>query len=197
MKKLITIFLVILTLVFAPLSVSAAKLPEVTDHEKVKVYLFWADYCGHCHNFIKYFSNKAANYEDYFEIVTFQTNNSKENSALMEELIKNYDDVKGGIPFIIIGSKFHQEGFGTDGKNIIDAALDAYEDKDYEDIVAKTIKETEIKAESKSYYDACTVAGVSCSREKSSGLSDGTVIAIIFGVIILGFGALVIFSRKK
>jgi len=197
MKKFITSILVILTFIFMPINASAKKLPEVTEHEKVKVYLFWADYCQHCHDLIKYFSNKAANYEDYFEIVTFQTNNNKENSALMEELIKDYDDVRGGIPFIMIGSDFHQEGFGSDGSNIIEAALKAYQDDKYEDIVAKTIKETESKAESKSYYDACTVAGVSCSREKSSGLNDGTIIAIIFGVIILGFGALVVFSRKK
>ena len=32
---------------------------------------------------------------------------------------------------------------------------------------------------------------------EEEGLSDGAVVAIIFGILILGFGGLVLYSRKK
>lgn len=200
MKKYILGLITALLIIATP-SVKAAQkidVPEVTDHEKVKVYLFWADYCGHCHDFIKYFSDKAATYDDYFEIVTYQVNSNENNSKFLSEVAKDYDDWKGGIPLIVIGEKFHQVGFGSNGSNIIEEALTAYQDDEYVDHVAEVGKTFEQETEEKSYYDACSVIGVKCLRPgEKKGLSDGIILAIIFGVIIVGFGSLVLISRKK
>ena len=55
-----------------------------------------------------------------------------------------------------------------------------------------------IDAKETTFVDACDVSGIKCkTADSKSGISDGAVIGIIFGVIVLGFGGLVVLSRKK
>ena len=55
-----------------------------------------------------------------------------------------------------------------------------------------------IDAKETTFVDACNVSGIKCkTADSKSGISDGAVIGIIFGVIVLGFGGLVVLSRKK
>ena len=170
MKKIITIFLVICSLIFIP----NVKALDIARKEKVKIYLFWGSYCPHCHDFIKYMIDNYDEYKEYGEVITFQVDGYKENLKLMNEVSKNYDDVSGGIPLIIIGSDFHQEGFGKDGSGIIAAIKDAYNSDSYKDIVRITIKDSNVEGTSKSLEDASKVIGYT-SNEFNSYSSNNEV----------------------
>ena len=49
------------------------------------------------------------------------------------------NELKGGIPLIVIGNSFVQSGFGSDGSQIISAALEENKNKNYTDTVSKII----------------------------------------------------------
>ena len=200
MKKYIITLLIALFVAFVP-TAKAVEVPEKTDHEVVKINLFWASWCSHCHDFIEYFSDKYADYSDYFEIVTYlvDTDNGRneENGALMQAAAEYFDE-DAAYPLIVVGDNYHQLGFGSDGSNIIKAALDEYQNEDYVDIVTELIAKEKVNPEVKDFEYACSTAKVKCSGAKETKkISDGVVIGIIFGVIILGFGGLIIYSNKK
>lgn len=198
MKKFIVLLFIIGVFLFIP-SAKAIELPEKTDHEKVKLHLFWSSNCPHCHDLMTYFSKRYVNYLDYFEIVTYQTNEGADNFTLLKEVLKYHNRTeKIGVPVVVIGSDYYKMGFGSDGSEIIEEALKAYKDDNYEDLVEKTKKEIDSKAEEKTFVDACNIAKIKCATPNGKkGLSDGVVIGIIMGVLILGFGGLILLSKKK
>lgn len=150
MKRKITIILLMITLLFVP-------RVKASTNEKVNVYLFWGSYCSHCHHFIKYMTDNYDLYKDYAEVITYQIDGYEDNALLMEEVSKNFDDVNGYIPLIIVGDDFHQEGFGQDGTNIINAIKAAYEDNDYKDLVKKAIDSSKNKGIAKTLKEASEV----------------------------------------
>ena len=56
---------------------------------------------------------------------------------------------------------------------------------------------SETSLEEAADYYGFNMAGFDGNPTEEEGLSDGAVVAIIFGILILGFGGLVIYSRKK
>lgn len=200
MKKYFLLIVTVLSFVFAPV-VSASKLPEKTEHEKVKIYLFRGEGCGHCKDFLAYFIDKYSEYEDYFEIVTYESWTNDKNQKLMLAVKKAMDvEQDGSVPFIVVGDKYQNVGFGeSTGQEIIDEALKLYQDSKYKDLVASIIKEEKMDNEPLSLLKAAEEEGIIKLDEDGNikeGLNDGLVIGIIFGVVILGFVALVFFSRK-
>ena len=213
MKKYIVLLISIVGVLFAT-NVKAAKieLPEKTDHEIVKVYLFRGAGCSHCYDFLTYFSDKFKDYEDYFQIAAYESWNNSTNQKLMLAVKKIVgEEESGSVPFIVIGDDYKLMGFGAkSGEEIIEAALKAYQDENYTDIVKRAIKDNNLspkaetiaqaaKEESISVKDEYTKTDITEVYENHStkkGLSDGAVIAIVFGVIILGFAGLVVLSRK-
>lgn len=200
MKKYLIILITVLSLLIIP-NVKAADvdLPEKTDHEKVKINLFWSSQCQHCHDFINYFKNRYVDYVDYFEIVGYQVNNNVDNSNLMKAvgIALGHDEKSlNGVPLIVIGEQ-NQRGFGSDGKELIEMALEEYQNADYKDLVNEVKKEESIEVESKNFSEVCSAAGVRCKKLGNSGLSDTAVIIIIFVIVIGGFAGLTIYSRKK
>lgn len=206
MKKYIILIIAVLGLLIIP-NVSAAKidLPEKTDHEKVKVYLFRGEGCPHCQDFLAYFVDVFKDYEDYFEIVSYESwkdDNNKKLLLAVKKAVGEEEDV--GVPFIVVGSNYHLLGFGDDsGEEIINEALKAYQDEKYTDIVAKAIKDEKISANSESLVKAADSEGIKVKKEyledegiEKKGLSDGVIVGIVFAVILLGFGGLVFISRK-
>lgn len=201
MKKiLLAIFAAFSIMIMANVK-AEIELPAITDHEKVVVYLFRADTCPHCHDFLEYFAENYYKYKDYFEIVTYEVND-QDNYELMQSA-KEYmgnDDV-GHVPYIVVGNSFEKLGFGEDGTEVIEAALNAYQDENYEDIVKNIIAEQDLNVNPNTLKEACDeldfeVVGLDGEVPKA-GLSDGAIVGIIFGAIILGFALLVVFSRKK
>ncbi len=203
MKKVCLGILLALCLVIAP-KVSAAEneeLPAITDHEKVTVYLFRSSTCGHCHDFLEYFAENYYKYQDYFDIVTYEVSD-EENFNLMQAAKERMGESdEGSIPYIVIGNTFDQLGFGTDGTEIIETALEAYEDESYEDLVSQIIEEEGFNPDAETLQEACDESNINTvglnGEDPEAGLSDGAIVAIIFGILILGFGGLVLYSRKK
>ena len=126
-------------------------------------------------------------------------------------IAKQVGEDPGYVPLVIIGDTYHVLGWDESvGKRIIDEALKAYQDENYTDIVKKAIKDNNLspkaetiaqaaKEESISVKDEYTKTDITEVYENHSakkGLSDEAVIAIVFGVIILGFAGLVVLSRK-
>ncbi|HIS11912.1 MAG TPA: LPXTG cell wall anchor domain-containing protein [Candidatus Onthocola stercoravium] len=201
MKKVILGFLVALSLFVMPGVKADEDLPVITDHEKVTVYLFRSSSCGHCHDFLEYFAQNYYKYQDYFEIVSFEVSDG-ENYELMSAVKERMGaDVDGRIPYIVIGNSFDQLGFDTDGQEIIDEALAAYQDESYQDYVGSIIEEEGYEPSDETLEEAAESLGINVvglnGEDPEAGLSDGAIVAIIFGILILGFGGLVLYSRKK
>ena len=201
MKKVILGFLVALSLFVMPGVKADEDLPVITDHEKVTVYLFRSSSCGHCHDFLEYFAQNYYKYQDYFEIVSFEVSDG-DNYELMSAVKERMGaDVDGRIPYIVIGNSFDQLGFGTDGQEIIDEALAAYQDESYQDYVGSIIEEEGYEPSDETLEEAAESLGINVvglnGEDPEAGLSDGAIVAIIFGILILGFGGLVLYSRKK
>ncbi len=205
MKKYIILIIAMFGFLIMPnVSAKEASLPEVTDHEKVKVYLFRGAGCSHCYDFLTYFASLDTDYSDYFEIVAYESWENSDNQKLMlavKELVG--EEADAGVPFIVVGGDYHFLGFADDtGEEIINEALKAYQDEKYTDIVAKAIKDEKLSPTAETLAEAATSEGIKVNENTSSkdeddkGISDGVVVAIVFGVIILGFGGLVLISRK-
>jgi len=154
MKKVL--LFIISLLLFIP-AVRAAEInkPKVTNHEKVNIYLFWASWCPHCHDFINYFSDKYDEYDDYFDIITYQLDSESEienisNNQLLSAVREEVKNDSSGIPFIIVG-KWYQVGFGLDGSNIIEEALNAYQSTKYVDVVKSVSNSKELTGYSNTF----------------------------------------------
>lgn len=203
MKKYLLLIVAVLGLLIMP-NVKAEELPEVTDHEKVKVYLFRGEGCSHCYDFLTYFIDTYKDYEDYFEIVVYESWKNSANQELMLAVKEKVgEDVDIAVPFIVVGSNYEITGFNDEiGEKIIATALKEYQSDKYSDLVAKVAKSEKVNPNAESIKEAALSEGVVVSdvdteEEKDKGISDGVVIGIVFGVLILGFGGLVVLSRKQ
>lgn len=198
MKKFLLTILVALSIILIPNVSAKINVPEKTDHEKVKVYLFWSSTCKNCHNLISYFGDKYDAYEDYFEIVTYQVNTDKGNSELSNAIAEDVGEDPGYIPLVIIGNTYHVLGWDDSlGETIIKEALKAYEDDNYTDIVAKEINDNKLEVTEKSFTEACDLVNIKHGVSAKDKIDTKFVICFITIVVILGFGGLVILSRKK
>lgn len=200
MKKVVLSLLVALSLLIVPNVKAVDDLPTITDHEKVTVYLFRSSTCINCQNFLEYFSENYYQYQDYFDIVSFEVNQSG-NYELVSLVKERFNVDHSGVPYIVVGNNWDQLGFGSNGEAIINAALDAYEDESYTDLVAEIIEEEGLDVTSETLEEAAASHGFEVvglnGEDPNAGLSDGAIVAIIFGILILGFGGLIIYSRKK
>lgn len=212
MKKYIVLLVSIFGVLFAS-NVKAEKieLPKKTDHEIVKVYLFRGAGCSHCYDFLTYFSDKFKDYEDYFQIAAYESWNNSTNQKLMlavKKIVGESEDAS--VPFIVIGNDYKLMGFGANsGEEIIKAALKAYQDENYTDIVKKAIEDNNLTPTAETIAQAANDEGISVKEEytttdinntysdqKAEKKSDGVIVGIVFAVILLGFGGLVFISRK-
>lgn len=198
MKKLLIVLITILNLFFIIPVEAKTSLPEKTNHEKVKVYLFWSSTCTNCHNLMKYFANKYQDYESYFEIVTYQVNNDKNNASLASTIAEQVGEKPGYVPLVIIGNTYHVLGWDDSlGEVITKEALKAYEDKEYTDIVAQKIKDNKLDVKEKSFAEACDVVGIKYNINTKNKVDTKFVIGFICVTIILGTIGLIILSRKR
>lgn len=198
MKRFLIILITVFSIFLMPTVEAKTSLPEKTDHEKVKVYLFWSSTCSNCHNLIKYFANKYQDYEDYFEIVTYQVNNDSNNSSLASTIAEQVGEKPGYVPLVVIGSTYHVLGWQDSvGETITKEALKAYQDEDYTDIVAQEIDAQKLDAKTKTFEEACDIIGVKYGASAKTKVDSKFVIVFIVGVVMLGIGGLAILARKN
>ena len=120
-----------------------------------------------------------------------------ENGELQE-----YFDVDGvgSIPYFVIGENFDNLGYAT--TEIVEEALKQYQSDDYKDFVAEFIEKGDYNGlKTETLEEACAAKGIKYganSKNTEEGkLSDGAIVAIIFTVVIVGFGVLVLSSRQQ
>lgn len=190
MKKLLVSLICLLT--FGIVNVNAIELPEVTDHEKVTIYIFRGTGCGYCKQALTYFNDNIATYSDYIEVKTYEVWQNQYNNELMLDVAEKMGDELKGVPYIVIGNSYSENGFASSlAEAMVEAALNEYQNPEYVDLVAETSKDHG-KAEISSLREACIEEEIIVEK------SDNTLLVLgIFAVVLGGGIALVAFSRKK
>lgn len=145
MKKILNI-LIILVLSFGLVTGVSAK-----EDDRVKVHVFYAEWCGNCqnlHNFLNELSEDK-NYNKMFEIVYYRIDNDSRygknpNFEKNKEIylkVRNYfgDKIEDGIPLYFIGDTF-KEGFPDSAKEYIKEQIkENYYKKDKVDVIQDII----------------------------------------------------------
>lgn len=145
-------FLIVLALVlFMPfmVNVSAEKKNEAKENKKVNVYLFRGDGCPHCAEAEEWFDelSKDEEYSKYYTLVDYEVWYSEDNAKLMEKVAKELGTEANGVPFMVIGDKYYS-GFSSDMTDEIKETIkDAYNNKDYKDVVENLVKSNNKKDE--------------------------------------------------
>lgn len=172
--------------------VNAVEVPKVTDHEIVKVYVFWRDGCGYCESLIEALNEVEEEYLEYFEIVTIDVYGGSNGD--LYDYISNLLGDSGYVPYTVVGSE-HIAGFNLDG--ILEAAFSEYQNDEYEDILGAY-------ASSVGDYDledleyACDYKGIEYWNvsEKETDSSSYIVVGVFF-VILAAILCLIFIPRKK
>lgn len=120
-------YILITLLLFLPLSVGAK--------EKINVYLFEGDGCGHCAAAAEFFESIDDEYKDYFNLVQYEVWHSGENSNLMREVATCFDEQADGVPYIVIGDQTFL-GYAPVRDDILkEAIVDAYSSDEQFDVM--------------------------------------------------------------
>ena len=199
MKKVFGFCLALLASFVLIGSAYAIEKPKVTDHEKINVYIFRGSGCSHCYDALTYLYGLNGEYDDYFNVVTYEVWYNQGNSALAKDVAAKIGDEMGGVPYIVIGDKSFA-GFGdSTGAAIIETALEAYQNKKYKDVVASVVKAGSYDEESETLAEAAYAEGITevAPTKVEEDKDDTIVILAVFVVIVGGFGALIYSSRKK
>lgn len=159
MKKILSILLV--GLLFIPMLTSAevttqnleeALTEEGIKHDlkdykesddKINIYLFRGNGCGHCKNFITFLYENIDELGKYFNLVSYEIFYNQDNSKLMSKVSKFFGEEATGVPYIVIGDKYFS-GFGEGLKEDIKKAIkDLYNEKDRYDVFEEMDKPVE------------------------------------------------------
>ncbi len=164
---------------------------DVSAKNKVTIYVFRGSTCNHCEEALTYLNNHKNEIDENVEIVTYEVWDNANNSRLQDTVATKLGvDIVGknyGVPFIVIGNQYIS-GYngGSTFNKMMATATDYINDEEYQDVVSETVEELNIKVKSLTLNDLFS--------EPNKAVT--IVIYSIFGAIILGFGAMIIFSRK-
>ena len=211
MRKVVKIILPIIMLLCLINNVKAESLnitkPQVTNHEKIKVYIFRGDGCPHCEDFLNYFNVNIHEYTDYFEIVAFESWKDAANVKLrkkINDLFSIEEKRETTVPLIIVGN-WHTFGFSdTLGETIINKALEEYQNDNYEDVVSNLITDQELESTPETLQEACEKENIKVIQseeeiietEKAKNNKNGMFLVIVFGALV-GIVGLIVFIAKK
>ncbi len=199
MKKLLLIVCALFLLLCSTGNVYAKKLdidlPKVTEHEKVKIYLFRGKGCTHCYDFLTYFNEHFNQFKKYIEIVSFETYKDNDNKVLKNK-VNDYLEItdekdRGSVPLIVIGNWYTLGFVESDGIDIIKEALKQYENADYVDGVAKLINDENIQNNPETLREACNQENIIDNSNSNN------ILIIILVFLVMGFSSVIILSKKK
>jgi len=183
MKKFLLGVILLLSLIILP--------KEVLASDKVTIYIFRGSTCNHCEEALNYINDHKDEINENIEIVTYEvfenSNNSKLQDAVAEKLGVDTTAKDYGVPFIVIGDKYIK-GYGGAATFIkmMDIAEDYLDDDNYKDVINETIKDLNIKVKGLLLEDIFS--------EPSKVVT--IVVYSIFGAVVLGIVAMIVFSRK-
>ncbi len=181
LKKFLLILL-LLCVVVLPKQVNAAS-------DTITVYLFRGETCQHCEDALEYINDHRNLIPENVEIVTYEVWNNEENATLMDTVADRLEVDKStnyGTPLFVVGSEYIK-GYGTGTwEELFEYAEEYANEGGYEDVVAKTIKDENFEVKSLTLDDLYS--------EPSPVVT--IIVYCVFGVIVLGFVAMIVFSRK-
>ncbi len=181
MKKVLLILCLLTSMVFLPKNVFAS--------DTITVYLFRGETCSHCEDALEYINNHRDLIPENVEIVTYEVWENEENATLMDtvaDLLEVDKSTNYGTPFFVVGNEY-VKGYGTGTwEELFNYAEDYANEGGYEDVVARTIEDEKLEVESLTLDDLYS--------EPSPVVT--IVVYCIFGAIVLGFIAMIVFSRK-
>jgi glutaredoxin len=183
MKKIIISIITIMLLIL-PINAKA-------ESNEVTIYMFRSTQCNHCEDALEYLNENKDSIPEGVKLKTYQVYQNSNNIKLLEQIQKdlNFDkDDIGSIPLFIIGEEYI---FGYSGpadiKKAFNLAEEAKNDSEYKDIVKETISKLSLKD------DYMMLDEIFSEPSKVATM----IVFGIFGAIVLGFGAMIIFSRKN
>ncbi len=211
MRKFLKVTIALILMLCMINKVSAESLnitkPQVTDHEKVKVYIFRGDGCPHCEDFLNYFNVHIHEFSDYFEIVAFESWEDPANIKL-KDAVNDLFEVESkrakSVPLIIVG-EWHTFGFSEAlGETIINKALEEYQNANYVDVLDNLIVAKGLESNPETLKEACEKENIKviesqeevAKEEQATNNKNGLFLVIVFVVLIgtIGFG---VFIAKK
>lgn len=161
---------------------------NAAQEEPITVYLFWSSSCGYCGYAIEDLNEIEQEYEDIFEIVTYQVSDG-DNTTLFSYLVNEFG-AGGGIPFFVIGDQT-VEGYAID--TVLEIAQEEYESDDYVDVVSEyeeeygpySAEDLEYACDIKGieYLNANTVNTENESNDITSFIAGFVLAIMLFGVI--------------
>ena len=178
MKKFAKLLVLALVL-FIPFMGINADEKKTEEKNKVNIYLFRGEGCPHCAEAEEWFKELAKDeeYSKYYELVDYEVWYDENNGKLMDEVAKELGTEANGVPFIVVGKKYFSGYSSEMNEDIKKAIKEAYDDKDYKDVV-NSIKKTGDKKE---------------EEKKSSFLP----IIIVSGIALITVIGLVFFTKEK
>ncbi len=181
MKKILLI-LIITTFAILPLNVNA-------ENETITLYMFESNTCIHCEQALEYISEHLDEIPDNLEIVTYEISENSENAELMDK-VADYLEVDKtqnfGTPFFVIGNEYNKGYIPGDWEDLFEIANDYAENGEYEDVVKKVIADENLEVEGVALEDLIGAPNPVVT----------IIVYCVFGAIVLGFIALMVFSRK-
>lgn len=103
--------------------------PGQTKNEKVNVFLFYSQYCPHCHHEIE-FLQQLSRINNKFVLIDFEVSENEKNRKLFEKLVKK-EKLSGGVPVTVIGDEIFvgfDDAEGV-GKKIAQKISKCYQEK--------------------------------------------------------------------
>ena len=121
------------------------------EEEKVKLYLFYGDGCGHCAA-EKEFLNDIEDKYPNLEIIKYEVWYNDENSLLLDKLEKELKITRSGVPTTIIGEEVIV-GYNYATASKIERAINYYLENEYVDVVEQVKNNTYVEKEEKSEFE--------------------------------------------
>lgn len=183
MKKIIISITTIMLLIL-PINAKA-------ESNEVTIYMFRSTQCNHCEDALEYLNENKDSIPDGVKLKTYQVYKNSNNIKLLEQIQKdlNFDEEDiGSVPLFMIGDEYI---FGYSGpvdvKKAFNLAEEAKNDSEYKDIVKETISKLSLED------DYMMLEEIFSEPSKVANI----IVFGIFGAIVLGFVAMIIFSRKN
>ncbi len=170
MKKVKSILILLL------LAVIVIPFNNIHADDKITVYMFRGEGCPHCEEALKFFDklSQREKYSKLYNLKTYEVWNSEENQELMEKVAAELGEEASGVPYIVIGEKTFSGYSAEYDTQIKEAIKNAYNDKDYKDVVKTILKGQSKKDKAKEDFPIVPVT-----------ITIGCAVLIIVGLVIL------------
>ena len=184
MKKILILCSLVLSLFILPMNGYAEE-----ESNTITVYLFRGDTCAHCHEALEYISNHREEIPEGVEIVTYEVWENGINRDFHNEVAERLgidEDDYDTVPCFVVGEE-HILGYSTGTwDELFDIARDYQDNGDYKDIVEEVNRDLQLDVEARTLDDLYSEPSVVAT----------IIVYSVFGVIILGFVVMIVFSRK-